>query len=185
MWAPLSPSHAHPPRRVVRLGHLLASSRSTLSLSRSGVAWSTPCQTRWNPLVNRVAWVHVPAEFLWSQLSFLVSSRRVWSNDFLEMYVSTQNAFSASESILNAFLLRSSLLPCFNLWIWQVLKKWRTRYQNEPKWWASFSGHPVWIDSIKSKEWLKWFNQINQSTQYICWPFWKTCFLPFFGKRSI
>ena len=35
----------------------------------------------------------------------------------------------------------------------------------------------VHINRLKSKEWLKWFNQINQWTQYICWPF--------FGKHSI
>ena len=53
-------SHAHPRRRMVRLGRLLASWRSPLSLSRSGVAWSTSGQTRGTP-VNRVARVHAPA----------------------------------------------------------------------------------------------------------------------------
>ena len=48
----------------------------------------------------------------------------------------------------------------------------------------------IYIDSIKSKEWLKWFNQISQSTRYIH-TFMLTFLgkfpisLTFFGKRSI
>ena len=83
MWAPLSPSHAHPPRRVVRLGRLLASWRSTLSLSRSVVAWSTSCQTRWSPSEPRCASSRA-RRVLRSQPSFLASSRRVWSYGFLK-----------------------------------------------------------------------------------------------------
>ena len=46
----------------------------------------------------------------------------------------------------------------------------------------------IWIDSIKLKEWLKRFNQINQSTQYICMLAFvgkPSISLMFFGKRSI
>ena len=42
------PPHDHP-QRTVRSDRLLASWWSTLSLSRSGVAWSAPCQAGWSP----------------------------------------------------------------------------------------------------------------------------------------
>ena len=45
----------------------------------------------------------------------------------------------------------------------------------------------IWIDSIKSNKWIKLFNQINQSIQYICWPFLGNLLFrwAFFGKRPI
>ena len=266
----LSHPHAHPQRRTVRSDRLLASWRPMLSLSRSGVAWSAPCQTRWSPrwttlreftcplsqkcassvnqrwsrtvgcFVNHCAiftrmllssgvsfwrtcilygWrrrslrriafseVHsfqsetlspVPYRplraiqgrllhacqrasferterglplpcflrnnlsprnslalllmvalfgarwtFLWSRPSFLASSWRVWSNDLLEIYVSTQNAPSTSERITNAFLLHSSILPCFNLWTWQVSKK-----SAHALWKASQNGEYLFLDTL-------------------------------------